>query len=250
MDTIHIGLLAAMPEELGKIIENIEVNRNFEFGDLNLFSGIWKGSTPEKKILITAAWSGWGKVSAARATTRLLSSTIENKKIDFVIFNGVAGSATNYIKQWDVIISESSIQHDMDARPLFDQYVIPAINRKKIESNRYYSNLFLRALKKSKDNGNLKKFGKIYKGLIATGDQFISDKKIITNISSQFPDVLAVEMEGSAFAQVAYQEKVDWIILRTISDSADISAEQDFSTFLKEYEIHSWELIESLLRCF
>ena len=46
MHTVHIGLLAAMPQELGKIIENLEVIRTLEFGDLNLFSGRWKRSNP------------------------------------------------------------------------------------------------------------------------------------------------------------------------------------------------------------
>ena len=36
------------------------------------------------------------------------------------------------LRKWDVIIADSLVQHDMDARPIFDKYVIPALNRKKI----------------------------------------------------------------------------------------------------------------------
>ena len=35
-------------------------------------------------------------------------------------------------------------------------------------------------------------------------------------------------MEGAAFGQVCYQEKVKWIVLRVISDSANESASNEF----------------------
>ena len=180
----------------------------------------------------------------------MLTSEYEGKKIDFVIFTGVAGAARGFLKQWDIVISESAVQHDMDARPLFGQYVIPIINQKFLKPNQNFLKSVFQVLLKAKDNGKLKKYGKIYKGLIATGDKFISDKKIIENLYNDFPEILAVEMEGAAFAQVASQEGIKWIILRTISDSADESADTNFNSFLNDYEIYSWDLIESLLLFF
>ena len=55
-------------------------------------------------------------------------------------------------------------------------------------------------------------------------------------------------MEGAAFAQVAFQEKINWIILRVISDEANDSADIDFSEFLEKYKKYSWELINSFLK--
>ena len=54
-------------------------------------------------------------------------------------------------------------------------------------------------------------------------------------------------MEGGAIAQIATQEKIPWAIVRVISDSADEEASEDFSTFIKKYENHSWEIINCLL---
>ena len=79
---------------------------------------------------------------------------------------------------------------------------------------------------------------------------FISDLDILNKVNKELPGLLAVEMEGGAFAQVASQENVDWIVLRVISDGADNDAAQDFEIFLKEYTKYSWKLIEAILKNF
>ena len=101
-----------------------------------------------KKILLTVAWSGWGKVSAARATTRLISNVFQNSKVDFVIFTGVAGAVDRKLRQWDVVLSEAVIQHDMDARPLFNKFVVPSIKEEKIIPNQKIINNFYKTLNK------------------------------------------------------------------------------------------------------
>ena len=80
-------------------------------------------------------------------------------------------------------------------------------------------------------NGNLTGFGNIKKGLIATGDSFISDKSVINSLRDELPNLEAIEMEGGAVAQVAVQEGVPWIIIRVISDNADSNSEIDFNEF-------------------
>ena len=93
---------------------------------------------------------------------------------------------------------------------------------------------------------NLKKFGKIEVGLIATGDKFISDKNLLENFLKELPGLCAVEMEGAAVAQVATQEKIPWLIIRVMSDEANNIAPQEFSVFLQDYKKYSWYLIRSL----
>ena len=84
--------------------------------------------------------------------------------------------------------------------------------------------------------------------MIDTGDKFISNKSDICALKKLLPDVKAVEMEGAAVAQVAEQEKIPWAIIRTISDSADDSASDDFSKFLIKYSKSSWFLVFCLLK--
>ena len=235
-----------MPEEIGVILRNLESIKSSKFGDLELYSGnfILEDS---REILITTGWSGWGKVSAARATTRLLSSRIESIPVDVAIFTGVAGAIDPKLRKWDVILADSLIQHDMDARPLFDKYVIPALKNKKIIPNIDLLDKVHNGLKKELNQKRFYKFGNLYKGLIATGDLFVSDTKKINQLSKDIFELYAVEMEGAAFAQVALQEKVDWLVLRIISDTADENASEDFNKFLSEYKLKSFDLIKCVI---
>ena len=127
------------------------------------------------------------------------------------------------LKQWDIVISEAVIQHDFDARPLYEKFVIPSINKKKIYAKKDLLDDFYSILNKNISQNNYEIFGSVYKGLIATGDMFISNKDKLKLLSVEIPKLLAVEMEGGSFAQVAYQENIDWIIIRVISDTSNDS---------------------------
>jgi len=237
-----------MPEEIGSTIENLQNPFETNWGDLKIISGEWYESGDNvPSVYISAAWSGWGKVSAARAATRLLGTSYRGKDIDLLLFTGVAGSANPELQQWDILLPTELVQHDMDARPLFHKYVIPALNIERIASIDKWVEWAITALKESISKNLVENFGKIETGLIATGDQFIADKSLLENLSRELPGLSAVEMEGAAVAQVACQEEVPWLIVRVISDGADDSAAQTFNDFLRDYEKSSWHLIEVLL---
>ena len=57
-------------------------------------------------------------------------------------------------------------------------------------------------------------------------------------------------MEGAAFAQVAIQENIKWLVIRVISDNAKKGSEEDFSKFVDNYKLCSHELISSILQSF
>ena len=135
----------------------------------------------------------------------------------------------------------------MDARPIFDKYVIPALNEKKIIPDINFLDKVFHQLNKELSKKSFSKFGSLYKGLIATGDMFISNREKINQLSKEISGLYAVEMEGAAFAQVAFQEKVNWLVIRTISDEANETASSDFNKFLSEYKIKSFDLIQKLI---
>ena len=235
-----------MPEEVSFVIDNLKSIMVTKFGDLELFSGEWK-LDQKNNIFITIGWSGWGKVSAARATTRLLGITFKDHPVELILFTGVAGAVNKKLKQWDVVISESLIQHDMDARPIFEKYIIPSLNKDKIFANKNILEKVFSSLTEKFMQQKEKTFGTLHKGLIGTGDMFISDSRKIEKLAEEIPDILAIEMEGGAFAQVCHQENIDWIVLRVISDDAKEKADQEFNVFLKDYKSKSLDLIKYFL---
>ncbi len=246
MKSINIALLSAMPEEIGSTIDNLENVSLKEYGDLKIYHGkLNRKVSNYNSVYITLAWSGWGKVSAARAITRILAGI---NKIDLIIFTGVAGAANKSLNQWDIVIANEVIQHDMDARPIFEKYVLPPLKKAKLKSDDLFKNWIFNSLTRSVRNGYLARFGNIKKGLIATGDSFISDERVIKRIKNEIPNLEAFEMEGGAVAQVAEQEGVPWVIVRVISDKADSNSEMDFDQFLKDYVLSSWELLNCIFK--
>jgi len=74
---------------------------------------------------------------------------------------------------------------------------------------------------------------KLFEGIIATGDQFVSSddtKEFIYDIFKAD----AVEMEGASVAVVCDSLDVPFFILRAISDTANSDAGVDFDKFLEE----------------
>ena len=236
---LHIGVLGAMPEEIGSDLSHLQQLRSEQHGDLTIHHGTWG-----EGIRLSLAWSGWGKVSAARAATRLISSVPD---IDLLLFTGVAGAADPALRQWDVVLADAVVQHDMDSRPLFPRFTLPALNRAQLNPESSWLTWASRALAQAAQAGELDEFGSPSTGLIATGDRFIGDSAVLDTLREALPELKAVEMEGAAVAQVAEQEGMPWLVLRVISDGADASAAQSFGDFIQVYDRRAWCLLQALL---
>ena len=243
----HLVLISAMPQEIGTTIKNLRDIKEYKFGDLIIFTGIWDNVLRKKSIFISIAWSGWGKVSASRTLTRIIALCEKTFPIDLVLFTGVAGGIQKDLKQWDIIIAKELIQFDMDATPLYKKYVIPSLNKTYLKTDIVWSEKIFSLLKNKVLPMQTNFFNKAFYGLIGTADRFISEPKDANKLIELFPNILAVEMEGAAVAQVAYQEKIRFVVIRVISDNANENSEEDFNKFLEEYKIQSWKLINSIL---
>ena len=244
---LHIGLLSAMPEEIGSDLGHLDTVGEQHHGDLTLHRCFWRVADAAP-VQLTLAWSGWGKVCAARAATRLLASAPDDAPIDLLLFTGVAGAADPALKQWDLVLASEVIQHDMNASPLFPKFTLPPLNRDRLQPRPAWLAWAQATLEQAHQAGALDAFGTPRPGLVATGDQFIGDPAVLNDLRRDLPDLQAVEMEGAAVAQVAEQEGIPWLVLRVISDSADDDAAESFTDFVQRYERSAWQLVEALLR--
>ena len=163
------------------------------------------------------------------------------------MFTGVAGAADPALNQWDVVLADAVVQHDMDARPLFPRFTLPALNQTDSSHIRLGSTgprpLCMRPTTQASSRECT-----ALQWSDCHGDRFIGNPAVLQTLRDALPDLRAVEMEGAAVAQVAEQEGVAWLVLRVISDGADETAAQSFEDFVKHYEQQSWRLIEALLQ--
>lgn len=176
--------------------------------------------------------TGIGKVQAAMNLASLLTKV----NLDLVFVTGTAGSLQNKVKKGDIVLADAFTYHDAH-NTLAGDYVEGQIPQEPAQFllNSKAKNDFESFLKKQKVQ--------YQKGLVVTGDSFISSDKQKNEIEANFPSALAVEMEGAAFAQVAYHFKQDLIVMRAISDNGDEDANESFEQFAKEVGAKAAKLI-------
>lgn len=237
-----LGIMGAMHEELDRIVSMIESVKEEKVGN----KLVYLGTLNHKQVAVV--FSGWGKVAAATTSTML----IERYNIKSLIFTGVAGAISPLLNIGDIVIGTSFVQHDMNCAGVMGikRFEIPLLSLTEIPSTpdlQEKSNLA--ALKYLDEDlavdvpiEELDKLGvdkpTIHKGLIASGDQFISSAEKQQELLSALPSLLAVEMEGAAVAQVAYEYELPFIVIRIISDKANDDAVIDFPRFIDRVASH------------
>ncbi len=229
---MSLGILSAMSQEIESVLKAMTQVKTTTLGKRTFY----KGLLFNKPVVLV--FSNWGKVAAATTATQL----IEVFKIENLIFTGVAGALQKHINIGDVVVGTQLYQHDMDARPLFKQFEIPIINKIAFDTDTSLSEKLFKASEDYLFQINQKKIFHqfninkpiVYRGAIASGDQFVSSQRKINKLNKVLPDVLCVEMEGAAVAQVCYDYNLPFAIVRTISDKAQDNAHIDFQEFAQK----------------
>src|SRR5699024_1325904 len=85
--------------------------------------------------------------------------------------------------------------------------------------------------------------GNCKQGLIGTGDSCIQKSEAVQIIKKMISDVIAVEMDAVAMAQVCYQYNTPFVIIRALSDIAGKESAQSFDEFIDQAGRHAAELI-------
>ena len=233
-----IGIMAAMHDELKRIVTMLENVKEEKVGHKTVYVGRLN------KQAVVVVFSGWGKVASASTATML----IERYAVLKLIFTGVAGAIADDLEIGDIVIGETFVQHDMDCAEMLgiQRFEIPLLSLIEITASTEESKLAYQAAEKyisddfkgKVDPNELSSLGvknpTVHRGMIATGDQFINSKEQQQVLLKSFPQLLAVEMEGAAVAQVAYEYSLPFSVIRVISDKADEDSEIDFPRFTKQ----------------
>ena len=222
-----------MQEELSSVLALMPDERKQRVAGRDFWAGHLHGHD------VIAVLSRIGKVAAATTAVVL----IEKFKVDRIVFTGVAGGLAPQVKVGDVVVADSFIQHDLDASPIFPKYEVPLYGTDRFATDAALSEQLVRAAREALPSASL------HRGLVLSGDRFVSTTSESRALQTALPDALAVEMEGAAFAQVCHDYGVPFAAVRTISDRADDEAHGDFLTFIQEVASrHSAAIVDALLR--
>jgi 5'-methylthioadenosine/S-adenosylhomocysteine nucleosidase len=196
-------ILAALPEELQALREAVAT------------------LPPERRPELVL--SGVGKVQAAAATADVLA----RRRPSIVLNVGVAGGLAPELGIGDLVVADAVVQHDVDLAAFgHPPGVLPEVDTR-IPVDRTVVDGLLAAARAVAPHV------RAVAGLVATGDQFISDESQKARLHGRF-GALAVEMEAAAIGFVARARGVPFGVLRSLSDAADGKAARDFDAFVHD----------------
>ncbi|UMB61567.1 5'-methylthioadenosine/adenosylhomocysteine nucleosidase [Lutibacter sp. A80] len=225
-----IGIISAMQEEIQALLNELKNIKTSKKGMRTYYTGTLFGKD------VVLVFSRWGKVASAATTTQL----INDFDLEEIIFTGVAGAINKELNIGDIVIGKHLFQHDLNASPFYKKFEIPILKKEYLETKNATklinaSTKFIDAYTTYINAEEATTFNitapKVVFGDIASGDKFIKSLKKIKKLNKTLPTAICVEMEGAAVAQICYEYKIPFSIIRIISDKANDNATIDFSRF-------------------
>ncbi|ARC53370.1 5'-methylthioadenosine/adenosylhomocysteine nucleosidase [Candidatus Riesia pediculischaeffi] len=205
MNTPRIAVVCAMQEEISCLKRYVQKKLLFLSDRIQFFYG------KIKKSSFLLLKSGIGKVSSSVGTTILINKFSPDAIINF----GMIGGLKNRSKIGDIIISSKNCYYDFDLSCFGYKYgQVPGFPRF------FYSEEKL--IQKAEISARNLKLSYLV-GTTCSGDRFIYGRKNLKSFCDLFPNVIGIDMEGTAISQVCHLFKVPFIIVRSVSDIVEAS---------------------------
>lgn len=217
-----VGVIGAMDSELASLIAALEQPEEKKLHGLVFHTGKLDG----RGVVLVKC--GVGKVNAARTAQVLIDAFGPCALIN----TGIAGGVGPGLSVGDVVVAQGLVQHDFDVTAFGHakgylctggDHTKPTVFTPHPEVEQGLFRAACAAL--GEDH--------VRRGIIATGDQFISGREQKAAIWEEF-GAHAAEMEGGAIAQAAQLSGVPFGVIRVMSDLADGTAPASFDQFEQE----------------
>lgn len=229
-----IGIIGAMSEEVEILRGKMEIENTKKIAGMEFYQGTLDG---ENIVLVQ---SGIGKVNAA-ACAQILA---DHFGVDYLINSGVAGGLNPDVKVGDIVISTDAVQHDVDITALGEEPgVISRMETSVFTADEKLVQLAEESAKTLSEDIH------VFKGRIASGDQFIASNEQREKIATTFAPY-AVEMEGAAIAHVAQLNNIPFVIIRAISDDANGESNVTYVDFVKVAAENASQMMEQMIKGF
>lgn len=159
--------------------------------------------------------TGIGMTNAASALTMVLMEVRPRG----VIFAGTTGGLGANVNLGDIVVGTQALYHDADASDFgYEPGQIPQMPALYKAKPR----LVARAERALRARGM-----PFHAGQVSASNSFVSGSQV-EPVRRAFPNVLAVDMETAAGAQVCWSFDVPWLSLRAVSDLCDPNAGEVF----------------------
>lgn len=224
------AIIAALDFEVNLIKEALEGMEETEL----LSTPVYHGTIGDKEVVVMQC--GMGKVSAAIGAQAL----IDKYHPDYVINSGCAGALAKDLQVGDVVLSDKVVEWDLDLTAIgYPLGFIDALDTVEMSASAELADRIFSVI--SGEN-------KVVRGMVVSGDQFVSTNEQREKILSNFPEAQCAEMEGAAVGQVCAQNKVPFCIIRSMSDNANGDSGVDYNEFSKEASEKSARWLIEMLR--
>lgn len=222
----RIALIGAMDQEIERLKQSITGLEQLQIAGFLFFTG------RIGQFDVVLLKSGIGKVNAAIGTTLLL----DHFKPTCVINTGSAGGFDPSLTVGDVVISTEVRHHDVDLRVF--GYEIGQMARMPAA---YAADPLLAEVAEA----SVAQMQGIScsRGLIATGDTFMSDPEHVARTRNNFPSMKAAEMEAAAIAQTCFCFNTPFIVIRALSDIAGQESNVSFDQFIETASENSAQMV-------
>ena len=195
-----IGIIAAMDKEIAILRDSMQIEKTLAMAGRTFYVGRLDTTSC---VLVR---SGIGKVNAAVTATLLL----EKLGPDMLINTGVAGGLPP-MAIGDIALAEGIAYFDVNLQGIDD-----------IPYGQMPGSPLIRPTDRkltAKTEHILQNAGAMFrKGVLLSGDTFVSDPGQLEDIRGVIDDAIAVEMEGMAVAEACAAYDVPFVSLRGISD--------------------------------
>ncbi|MGE4548917.1 MAG: 5'-methylthioadenosine/adenosylhomocysteine nucleosidase [Intestinibacillus sp.] len=220
------GILGALDEEISLIREKMDVKETVDMLGTTFHIGTVFG----KQTVL--ACCGIGKVNAAVCATTI----IQGFGADCVVNVGIAGAMRHGLRVMDVVAAREVGFHDQDA-VMLNYYPKQAFFR----TDDGLLDLCIRAC------GELDELnGAFSTGRIVSGDIFVNDRDTRERINTAY-EPACVEMEGAAIGHTSFMHDVPFLVIRTMSDTADDQAQETYDNFIHDAAKQSAHIILKML---
>ena len=231
-EKVKAGIITAMDEEIILLRESISNERMIRRG-VNEF---YLGEIENVPVVILKC--GIGKVNSAVGAALMINEF----QPECIINSGSAGGMNTEMNVLDLVVSSKVYHHDVDVSCFGYNYgQVPGMPLA-YEADKRLMDIATDAIHQLEGvNTRI--------GVICSGDSFVTGDDATDKIKKNFPDILAVEMEGAPIAQTCHLLDVPFVIIRAISDiPGKESNYKDFKDFVHDAGKVSAQMVVNMIK--